>query len=82
MHIDHHPLTADFPEHKEAIQALKQNNAHFSKLFDEYEETEKAVNRAENGVDNLGDAALEALKKARLSLKDQLFQFIQAEAKA
>jgi uncharacterized protein YdcH (DUF465 family) len=80
MQVEHHPLSVEFPEFKDAIHALKLNNAHFAKLFNEYDDTDKAVNRAENGIDNLGDAALESLKKVRVTLKDQLFQLLQAAA--
>ncbi|MFZ6844088.1 YdcH family protein [Undibacterium sp. RuTC16W] len=77
MRIEHHPLSAEFPEFKDTIHAFKLSNAHFSKLFDEYAETDKAVNRAENGIDHLNDAALEELKKVRVVLKDHLFQLLQ-----
>lgn len=80
MQIEHHPLSTEFPEFKDAIHALKLSNAHFAKLFNEYDDTDKAINRAENGIDNLGDDALEGLKKVRVSLKDQLFQLLQAAA--
>ncbi len=76
MHIDHHPLAQEFPEFKDAIHTLKINNAHFAKLFNEYDETDKAVNRAENGVEHLSDASLEDLKKQRVALKDQLYQIL------
>ncbi len=82
MQVESHPLSVEFPEFKETIRALKLNDAHFSKLFDEYDETDKAINRAENGIDLLGDVALESLKKVRISLKDQLFQMMQAAASA
>lgn len=82
MQVEHHPLSAEFPEFKDAIHALKLSNAHFAKLFTEYDDTDKAVNRAENGVDNLGDAALENLKKTRVSLKDQLYQLLQTAGSA
>lgn len=77
MQVEHHPLAAEFPEFKEKIHALKMTNAHFAKLFEEYQDADKAVNRAENGVDHLADATLENLKKIRISLKDQLFQILQ-----
>jgi uncharacterized protein len=80
MHVELHPLIVEFPEFKDAIHALKRDNAHFSKLFDEYDDTDKAVNRAENGVDHLSDMALERLKKIRVVLKDQLLQLLQARA--
>lgn len=80
MQVEHHPLSVEFPEFKDAIHALKLSNAHFAKLFNEYDDTDKAVNRAENGIDNLGDAELESLKKVRVTLKDQLFQLLQVAA--
>jgi uncharacterized protein YdcH (DUF465 family) len=82
MQIEHHPLSVEFPEFKDAIHALKLGNAHFAKLFNEYDDTDKAINRAENGVQHLGDAALESLKKIRITLKDQLFQLLQTAARA
>lgn len=80
MQVEHHPLVLEFPEFKEAIHSLKLANAHFAKLFEEYTNTDKAINRAENGVEHLADAALETLKKVRMNLKDQLFQLLQAHA--
>ncbi|MFZ6814188.1 YdcH family protein [Undibacterium sp. Rencai35W] len=82
MQVEHHPLSAEFPAFKDTIHALKLSNAHFSKLFDEYAETDKAVNRAENGVDHLNDAALEELKKVRVVQKDHLFQLLQTASAA
>ena len=82
MQVDHHPLSSEFPEYKQAIHELKTGNAHFAKLFNEYDETDKAINRAENGAEHLGDVALESLKKIRVSLKDQLFQILQSSAAA
>jgi uncharacterized protein YdcH (DUF465 family) len=80
MQVEHHPLAAEFPEFKETIHTLKLENAHFARLFEEYHVTDKAINRAENGVEHLADAALEQLKKVRISLKDQLFGLLQAAA--
>lgn len=74
MQVEHHPLVKEFPELKEKIQSRKQNDTHFAKKFDEYEGVDKAVNRAENGVEHLSDAALETLKKQRLNLKDDLYK--------
>ncbi len=77
MQVEHHSLATEFPEFKNEIHELKQSSVHFSKLFSEYEDTDKAINRAENGVEHLADSVLEALKKARIALKDQLFQLLQ-----
>jgi uncharacterized protein YdcH (DUF465 family) len=80
MQVEHHPLSIEFPEFKDQIHALKSSDLHFSKLFDAYSEADKAVNRAENGQDNLGDAELEDLKKERVMLKDELYELLKAAA--
>ena len=82
MLVENHPLALDFPEFKDAIHSLKMDNAHFVKLSDEYHETDKAIGRAENGIDNLGDAVLEDMKKVRMQLKDQLFDMLKTQAEA
>lgn len=77
-----HDLLHELPEHKDVIHKLKMNNNHFSKLFDEYHETDHEVHRIETGVENTADEYLEERKKKRLFLKDQLFQMIQKEIAA
>lgn len=77
MHIEHHPLAKEFPEFREAIHNLKLSDAHFARLAGEYEDVDKAVVRAENGDEHLGDAALEQLKKQRLQLKETLYKQLQ-----
>ncbi len=80
MHIDHHPLSTEFPEFKDAIHNLKLGDPHFSKLYEEYDASDKAINRAENGLDHLGDIELENLKKVRITLKDQIFSLLKKQA--
>jgi hypothetical protein len=79
MHIEHHPLITEFPDHREAIHALKQANSHFARLAGEYEQVDKTITRAENGEEHLGDLALDDLKKQRLWLKDQLYGMLRAD---
>lgn len=76
--MEHHPLIKEFPEHKERIHELKINNNHFRKLAFEYEGIDKAIVRAEQGVENLGDVYFENLKKERLLLKDLLYAMLQS----
>lgn len=82
MHIDHHPLGQEFPEHRDTIHQLKLSDAHFSRLAGEFEQLDKAVTRAENGEEHLGDLALDALKKQRLAIKDALWSLLQKAATA
>ena len=76
MPIEHHDLHHEFPEYHDRIHELKLNNAHFSRLFDEYHDVDREVRRIEQEIEVTSDEYLEGLKKKRLSLKDQLFQMI------
>ena len=76
MHIEHHPLNAEFPEFRDVIHQRKRDDAHFARLFDEYEQIDKAVVRVENGAEHLGDLTLEQMKKQRLHLKEQLYALL------
>lgn len=76
MHIEKHSLVLEWPEQRERIHALKLANSHFARLFDEYHDLDQQIVRIEDGVEHLGDLALEALKKQRVHLKDALWQLL------
>jgi len=78
MSIEHHDLVHEFSEHREKIHSLKVGNAHFAKLFNEYDELTKDVERLENEGVPVSDEAFENQKKKRLQLKDQLYSMIVA----
>ncbi|MDJ0881440.1 MAG: DUF465 domain-containing protein [Gammaproteobacteria bacterium] len=71
-----HDLIHELPEHKDAIQILKQSNQRFARLFDEYHDIDHEVHRIETGIENTSDEYLEGRKKQRLFLKDELFRMI------
>ena len=72
MLTDHHDLAHAMPEYKDAIHKLKQEDAHFAKLFDKYDDVAKEVLRIEKEVEGSTDEHLEDLKKERLSLMDEM----------
>ncbi len=72
-----HDLVHELPEHRETIHELKLSNRHFARLFEEYHEVDHEVHRIETGVENTSDEYLEARKKVRLHLKDELYRMIQ-----
>ena len=72
MHVDHHPLVHDFPELRNELQRLRQNDEQFSRQAEEYEALDKRICRIEDGVETLDDAALTALKLERVTLKDDI----------
>lgn len=76
MHIDHHPLAAEFLGDQDKIHQLKQDSARFTRLFIDYEQADKAVVRIENELEAASDVELERLKKTRLALKDELYRLI------
>lgn len=82
MKIEKHDLVHELPEFRDQIHDLKMNNAHFSRLFDQYHELDHEVRRIEEGVENTSDEYLEERKKTRLLLKDELFQMLKAAAPA
>ncbi len=78
MTVDHHDLAHEFPEHKERIHQMKMDDAHFAKLFDEYNDLTHRIEVLENNGVPVTDESLEDLKKRRLMLKDQLYAMLTA----
>ncbi len=72
MHVEHHPLVQDFPELRAELHALRQGDAGFARLAEEYEALDKRICRIEDGVETLNDEALSVLKQQRVALKDQV----------
>ena len=67
-----HELADDFPQDVEKIHELKVSNPHFAKLMDEYHEINRAVHRAETGVEPCDQLAETAMRKERMRLKDEI----------
>lgn len=78
MQIDHHDLVHEFPEHREKIHQLKMDNAHFAKLFNEYDELNRKIETMEKEDVPITDEHAEEMKKQRLALKDQLYAMLTA----
>ena len=74
MDLLNHDIAHEFPEHQEKIHSLKTTDAHFAKLFTEYDEDNYAIKKYELCGAVITEEALEELKKKRLSAKDQIYQ--------
>lgn len=68
-----HELAEEFPDHVDAMHNMKQSDAHFARLFDEYHDVNRAVHRAETNVEPTDDLHMAEMRKQRLSLKDQIW---------
>lgn len=74
----HHDIGTEFPEMKDRIHILKAESAHFAKLYEAYEEADKAVVRVEQEIEPTTDEHAEELKKRRAKLKDEIFTMLRA----
>jgi len=63
-------------EYRDEIHELKQENAHFAKIFEKHNELDDKITKAENGDILLADAEIETLKKEKLLLKDEAYKMI------
>ena len=71
-----HELAEEFPDSAEVVHFLKAGNAHFAKLADEYHTVNRAVHRAETGVEPTDDHHTTDLRKRRMALKDDIAAMI------
>lgn len=62
-----------FPEYRDLISKLKQDDAHFARLFDEHNELDHKIARLENNPVTSGVDEIDELKREKLHLKDQLY---------
>lgn len=73
-----HELAEEFPEFVEKMSTLKQSDAHFAKLADEYHDLNRQVHRAETNVEPMSELAEGELRKKRAALKDEIFGLLSA----
>lgn len=67
-----HELADTFPADAAALRRLKQEDAHFARLAERHHQVNRAIHRIEAGVEAASDERLEALKKERLHLLDEI----------
>ncbi|SFR34462.1 hypothetical protein SAMN04488005_0657 [Yoonia tamlensis] len=67
-----HELLEEFPDKHDMMQALKAENTHFSKLYDEYHVVNRAIHRAETNVEPTDDLNMAEMRKQRMALKDEI----------
>lgn len=78
MQVDHHDLHQEFPDMSDAINALKDGNAHFSRLFASYNRLTGRVEDLEENDMPVADFTMEDMKKQRVKLKDELYHLLLA----
>lgn len=71
-----HGLAEEFPEHALKISAMKENDAHFARLVEDYAAVNELVHRAEARLDTITEDEEEALRRKRAAIKDHVWQHI------
>jgi uncharacterized protein YdcH (DUF465 family) len=74
-----HELHEEFPQDAAAIHALKQTNAHFARLAEEYHKVNRALHRAETRAEIVSPEAESELRHHRVFLKDEIWRLLKAE---
>jgi uncharacterized protein YdcH (DUF465 family) len=74
-----HDLCHEFPEYRQKIERLRQSNARFAQLIEEYDRLDARIRDLEERAQPVSDAFAEHLKKRRVALKDRLFAFLRLE---
>ena len=69
-------------EYREEITALKQENAHFAKIFEKHNDLDDKIADVEAGREHMEGLDLETLKKEKLKLKDEAYAMIMEFKKA
>ncbi|MEJ8561078.1 YdcH family protein [Yoonia sp. GPGPB17] len=67
-----HELMEEFPDQVDVMHALKEKDAHFARLYDEYHEINRAIHRAETDIEPTDDLHMNEMRKQRMLLKDQI----------
>lgn len=67
-----HELVDEFPQDAAVLHKLKTSDGHFAKLADTYHELNREIHRIESEVEAASDERVEALKKKRLALADEI----------
>jgi uncharacterized protein YdcH (DUF465 family) len=78
MSVAHHDLIHELPELKDRIHELKVSDPHFRRLFDEYHELTRDIEKMEDEVTPVSSQTEESAKVRRVRLKDELYRLLTA----
>lgn len=73
-----HELLEEFPQHAARIHHLKTTDSHFARLFEAYHDINRAVHRAETGIEPVDDFTDQKMRRERMALKDEIAAMLSA----
>ncbi|HDR1021462.1 TPA: YdcH family protein [Pasteurella multocida] len=62
-----------FPEFRDLISKLKNEDTHFARLFDKHNELDQRIKNIEANIELGTPTEVENLKKEKLRLKDEMY---------
>ena len=65
-----------FPEYRDLITKLKNEDAHFLRLFDKHNEIDQRIKNQEANIELATQQEVETLKKEKLKIKDELYSIL------
>ncbi|OCG03007.1 hypothetical protein A9G13_07035 [Gilliamella sp. wkB178] len=65
-----------FPEYRELISKLKNTDLRFQKLFEQHNELDQKIKNIQSGIAVNTAESIEALKKQKLKLKDEMHEIL------
>ena len=74
--MEKHDLLHEFPQHKEKIHDLKLSDVHFRKLFDDYHELQRHIQKINAGTEVVIDEYAHELKAKLLFVKDEIQSYL------
>ncbi len=73
MFGESHDIPREFPEYRDVIQHLHDNDSEFQRMYVEYHALDQEIRDIEQNVEPVSDIYAENLKKKRVLLKDRLY---------
>lgn len=67
-----------FPEFRDLITQLKTTDGHFTRLFDKHNSLDEKITTMVAQTGPAADLEIEALKKQKLALKDEIYALLKA----
>ncbi|MEE4315849.1 MAG: DUF465 domain-containing protein [Erythrobacter sp.] len=74
-----HELHDEFPQDAETLHRLKLTNSHFVRLAERHHEVNREIHRISAEIEAASDERLEALKRERLHLLDEIAAMLDQE---
>jgi uncharacterized protein len=74
-----HELHDEFPHDAEALHRLKLASPHFARLAERHHEVNREIHRIAAEIEAASDERIEALKRERLHLLDEIAAMIEQE---